>query len=477
MQIPGNGAGLIGTPKSRSAWIPARDNEQVSVPPMPVRRRIILLTAGTIVVLIALVALAPRFLNPDRYRPAIVSYFEKNSGKKTEISRLALTVFPPFTVHVYGFGMKSPAPFPPDDVVRVAQADAVIDPWALLRGSIVIRSVTLKAPEIHLLSDPEGHWNFENPGARSLENTFPLKIIDRVTIEGGQLTVSNLLPSGAAGPAFMEAHDVATQLSFVNLAAIVNPTSPSLNGQGPWQASRVRFGAVETTGVQSNVRLESWKVSIAEMKAAAYSGVVMGEFSLSLAKSNASVTAAAQIQNVDLAQLLPAFYEGPAPVTGKLEGDLTLAGDIEHGGSPLAGLHATGHMRVGDGRVPSLLSNPDLRRLAGFNDLGPGQEDGSVFSSISADLRLADLWLASPTIQIDGRGVAVSGSGRVRVSGANDLDYRGVATIVTKQGFWTNTFARFAGATLKNGRLSFPFRIAGTIGHPAFSKGSGDTSR
>ena len=32
-----------------------------------------------------------------------------------------------------------------------------------------------------------------------------------------------------------------------NLAAIVNPSSSSLNGQGTWQAGRLRFGVVEAT--------------------------------------------------------------------------------------------------------------------------------------------------------------------------------------------------------------------------------------
>jgi hypothetical protein len=50
--------------------------------------------------------------------------------------------------------------------------------------------------------------------------------------------------------------------------------------------------------------------------------------------------------------------------------------------------------------------------------------------------------------------------------------YQGVATITTKQGFFTNTFARFEGAKLVDGKLTFPFRIEGKIADPKFSKGS-----
>jgi hypothetical protein len=70
--------------------------------------------------------------------------------------------------------------------------------------------------------------------------------------------------------------------------------------------------------------------------------------------------------------------------------------------------------------------------------------------------------------------VDVDGAGSVSVSGSDDLNYQGVAAITTKQGFLTNTFARFEGAKLKDGKLSFPFRIDGTIQNPKFSKGAKD---
>jgi uncharacterized protein involved in outer membrane biogenesis len=421
-------------------------------------------------VLVASGLAARVLINPDRYRPEIISYFEGNTGKPTEIARVGLTVFPKLTIHVYGLGVKSPPPFPPSYVVQVAQADAVLDPWSLLHGAIAIRTLALKDVAINLLSAPDGHWNFENPRATGLKNTFPLGIINSVSIQGAQLVVSNLLPSGAVGPAFMEAHDIASVLTVVNLAAVVNPASSSLDGQGTWQASRLRFGAMEATTVHSTVRLESSKVSIAGVHGNAYGGTITGAFSLGLATPNASVTADAGLTGIDLAALLAAFHEQRASMTGTLEGDMKLEGEVEHTASPLAGLHGTGHVRIIDGQAPSLLSNSNVARLASFNDRGPGKAHPSSFASISADLELANLWISSKVVDIDGFGLDVDGAGRVSVSGSDELDYRGVATITTKQGFWTNIFGRLGGGTLTNGTLSFPFQIEGTIENPKISK-------
>ena len=422
--------------------------------------------------LAAVVFLAPIFFKLDRYRPEVISYFEENTGKKVEIERLALTFFPKVTVHIYGFGVKSPPLFPPSYIVKVARTDAVLDFWALLRRKVAIKSLVLEDPEINLVSDPDGPWNFENPETPNSKNTFPLGIIDKVVIHRGQLIASNLLPSDAAGPVFFEAHDITSELDMVNLAAIVNPASPSLNGQGDWKAGRLRFGAVETTNVNCKFRLESRAVFFTDLKADAYSGKATGDFSVSLAKNNPSFKADARMTGINMAHLLGAFHETRGTMTGKMEGDLKLAGKIEHTMSPLAGMRGSGQVKVTNGQLPSLMLNSNLMKLAHYNDLGPAKDKPSSFSSISADLELANQRISSKAIDIDGYGVDVDGSGSVSVSGSDELNYQGVAAITTKQGFLTNTFARFEGAKLKDGKLSFPFRIEGTIENPKFLKGT-----
>jgi uncharacterized protein involved in outer membrane biogenesis len=443
---------------------------------MTTRRRVALslvVIAGCL--LAAAVFLAPIFLNLDRYRPEVISYFEANTGKKVEIGRLALTFFPRVTLHMENFGVKSPPPFPPSYIVKVAQADAVLDFWPLLHRQMVIRSLVLERPEINLVSDPDGPWNFENPKATNSKNTFPLGIIDKVVIDGGQLLVSNLLePSDAPGPVFFEAHEINSELDRVDVAAIVNPASPSLAGEGNWKASRLRFGAVETTNVNSKFRLESRAAFFTDVRADLYGGKTTGDFSVSVAKKNAGFKADARMSGINMDHLLAAFHETRGRMTGTLEGNLKLAGEIEHTLSPLAGMHGSGHVKVTNGKVPSLMLNANLMKLAHFNDLGPAKENPDSFNSISTDLELANLQISSKAIDIDGYGVDVDGSGSVSVSGSDELNYQGVAAITTKQGFLTNMFGRLEGATLKDGKLSFPFRIGGTIDNPKFSKGTKD---
>lgn len=92
-------------------------------------------------------------------------------------------------------------------------------------------SLVLDKPVIHLTSDPDGWWDFENPHAKASEKTIPLGVIAKVEIKQGQLVASNLLPSDAPGPVFFEAHDMSGEFEQVNVDAIINPSSTSMGGR------------------------------------------------------------------------------------------------------------------------------------------------------------------------------------------------------------------------------------------------------
>jgi hypothetical protein len=209
-----------------------------------------------------------------------------------------------------------------------------------------------------------------------------------------------------------------------------------------------------------------------DVKAEGYGGNAVGDLSFDLSEKNASFKINARMSGINLAQLLAAFTNGGGRMTGKMEGDVKLGGDA-HSLRPLTAMHGAGHLTVRHGQVPCLKLNANLMKLAHFNDLGPAKNDPSSFNLITTDLELADQRISSRVIDIDGYGVDVDGSGSVSVSGSDELNCHGLADLTTKESFFTDTIARLSGATLKNGKLQFPFRIGGTVNSPVFSKGKG----
>ena len=441
---------------------------------MGIRRRTGLIVVGIVaILLLALIFVVPALINVDRYRPEVISYLQEKTGKQVEIGRLALTFFP-VSIHIDDLGVKNSPLFPPGDIVRVARIDAELNVGALLHRQVAIKSLVLEDPVLHLTSDPDGPWNFENPQAKVSQSTLPLGVISRVQIKRGQLIASNLLPSDAQGPIFFEAHEISGDLEQVNLVGIMNPSSSSMDGQGRLKAGLLQFGAVEVKNLDSKLRLEARHAFFTDVKAEVYGGSAAGDLSFDLSGKNASFKTNVRLNGINVAHLLAAFPNAGGKMTGKMEGDVKLAGEIAHTLRPLAGIHGAGHVTVRNGKVPSLKLNVNLMKLAHFNDLGPAKDDPSSFNLITTDLELANQRITSKVIDIDGYGVDVDGSGSVSVSGSDDLDYRGLAEITTKEGFFTNTIARLSGATLRDGKLQFPFRIGGTIDNPVFSKGKGD---
>jgi uncharacterized protein involved in outer membrane biogenesis len=441
---------------------------------MAIRRRIGLIVLVVAAILFsALIFVLPALINVDRYRPQVVAYLQEKTGKQVEIGHLALTFFP-VVLHIDDFVVKNPPLFPPGHIVKVARIDAELSVAVLLRRRVVVKSLVLADPVLNLTSDPDGPWNFENPQAKVSQGTFSLGPIARVQIARGQLIASNLLPSDAAGPIFFEAHDISGELEQVNLVGIINPSSSSMDGQGSLKAGVLRFGAVEVKGLESKLRLEARRAFFTDVKAQVYGGSAAGELSFDLSGKNASFKTDVRLRGINVAHLLTAFPNGEGRMTGKMEGDVKLAGEIAHSLRPLAGIHGAGHVTVRNGKVPSLRLNTSLMKLANFNDLGPAKDDPSSFNLISTDLELANERISSRVIDIDGYGVDVDGSGSVSVSGSGELNYRGLAEITTKEGFFTNTVARLSGASLVDGKLQFPFRISGTIDRPVFSKGKSD---
>jgi uncharacterized protein involved in outer membrane biogenesis len=441
---------------------------------MPIRRRTALIVVGiAAILLLSLIFIVPALINVDRYRSQVISYLQEKTGKQIEIGRLTLTFFP-VAIHIDHFGVKNPALFPPGYVAQVARIDAQLSIGALLHRQVVIKSLVLEDPVLNMTSDPDGPWNFENPQAQVSQNTFPLGVISRVQIKRGQVIASNLLPSDAAGPIFFEAHEIFCDLEQVNLVGIINPSSSSMDGQGRLKAGLLRLGSVEARNLDSKLLFQARHIFFSDVKAALYGGSATGDLSFDVSGKNASFKTNARLSGINLAQLLAAFPGGGGKMTGKMEADVKLAGEIEHTLRPLAGIHGAGHVTVRNGQVPSLKLNANLMKLAHFNDLGPAKNDPSAFNLITTDLELDNQRISSRVIDIDGYGVDVDGSGSVSVSGSDELNYRGLAEITTKEGFFTNTIARMSGATLKDGKLQFPFRIGGTINNPVFSKGKGD---
>jgi uncharacterized protein involved in outer membrane biogenesis len=462
-------------------------------------------------ILVALVVIVPLLIDVDRYRPQVASLIEKQAGKPAEIGHLALTVFPSLSIRVDDFTLKNPVGFPSGYFVKAKRIYAVVDAGGLWNHQVVIKSLDLDTPAISLLSDIKGNWNFESkpsstqsapdpPGEKPL---FTLGVISNVKISKGTLSVSNLLPSGQAGPVFFEADGISSQLWQVDLKAFSEsasihpaavPTEPAAVSERGWLTSAAYAAEgspmlaaggtlnmnslhvmnLVVTNVKSKLRLFPKQVFFDDLDFKCYDGHAVADLSFAFTGQNPHYNTDAKLSGVNVAKLLDAFPDSRGKMTGTLDGTMKLDGEVSHSPDPLAGIRGSGQMTIRKGRLPSLQLNKNLLQLARLAQMGPASGDPSSFSSIAMDFTVANDRINTTKATIVGNGVDVDGSGSIGLAGEGSLDYQGVAKVAasTKNPL-TSIVGSIAGATVADGKMAFPFNLAGTLANPKFTLTSG----
>jgi uncharacterized protein involved in outer membrane biogenesis len=475
------------------------------------------------------VVIVPRLLDVDRYRPQVVALIEKQTGKPTQIGHLTLTIFPRLSVRVDDFTLRNPAGFPQGYFVRANRIHAVVDAGGLWRHQVVIKSLELETPVISLLSDLRGRWNSDSrssltqpapdpPGdPRGEKPLFTLEVISNVKISKGTLTVANLLPSGQAGPVFIEADGVSGQLRKVDLHALTEYDQsgifrfarndsegpgttapmilqhPAITGwfssvayaadpsgrlvaEGPFEMDTLRVMNIVVTNVKSKLRLFPKQVFFDHLELKCCGGGAGGDLSLAFAGPNPRYTTQAKLSSVNVAKLLDAFPEARGRMTGTLDATLELDGEVRHSPDPLAGVAGSGHITIRNGRLPTLRLDTNLLQLARVAKMGPASGDFSSFSSIALDFAVKNNRINTTNAAIVGNGVDIDASGSLSLAGEGNLDYQGVARVATSKNALTNILGGLAGTALKGGKMAFPFHLTGTFKNPTFTLNPGRRS-
>lgn len=469
-------------------------------------RKKVLITIAVIVCVVVLIGVfvAPRFVNVNRYRPEVAAYLESKTGKPAHIGHLELTLFPHLAIQIDNFSMGNPNGFPAGDFLHAQRIYALLKASALWNRRIVVESLIVQKPVIHILSNANGKWNFENPPKKSgsaaqtpdppSESSFVMGEISKITINNGQVTMANLLPSGMMGPTYFDGQDISCTFKNVNISALTTPqTSSGRAGasvpqpqeptgilsakdnpatavaRGNFHADSLLFGAIRATSVDSQVVLFPKQAYLNDLTLQIAGGSAKANAALDFSQANLLYHVQATFQKIDVAQMLKPFPSARGKMTGTMEGNLDLSGEAAHSASPLSGLRGTGRVNVRNGKLPSLQLNKSLLYLVRMAGIGSPTGAPDVFSLISADLNFVNQQLVSHKIRIVSNDVNADASGNIALTGSNQINYMGTARVPAQNSGLTSILAALSGATYSDGKLAFPFLLQGTLDNPSFS--------
>jgi AsmA protein len=118
-------------------------------------------------VCIALVSIL-LFVNPNDYRDNIAQLVEQQTGRKLTLSGdLKLSVFPWLALQTGPAALSDAPKFSSEPFISIQQASVGARLWPLLLGRVEVGKVLLQGARIHLITDADGHNNWDDLGKQS----------------------------------------------------------------------------------------------------------------------------------------------------------------------------------------------------------------------------------------------------------------------------------------------------------------------
>ncbi len=130
-------------------------------------RRVVILLSVVVVAIVILLVVGATLLNVDKYRPRIQSELQQKLGRPVTLGHLHLRLFP-FSIRIDNVSIGESPAFPSSHPFASAKEVYVsAGVLSLIRGQPQINDLTLDAPQIELIRNAAGTWNFSDLGKAS----------------------------------------------------------------------------------------------------------------------------------------------------------------------------------------------------------------------------------------------------------------------------------------------------------------------
>ncbi|MGH9583947.1 MAG: AsmA family protein, partial [Bryobacteraceae bacterium] len=128
-------------------------------------RRLLIGIAIAIVVIVIALFVAVSLVNINKFRPQIQAELESKLNRPVALGQMHLHIFP-LSIKVDGITIGEPTGFPANPpFVRAKEVSASASLGSIFGGTPEIRDLTLTDPQVELIQNAQGVWNFSNIGS------------------------------------------------------------------------------------------------------------------------------------------------------------------------------------------------------------------------------------------------------------------------------------------------------------------------
>ena len=126
------------------------------------RKLAIIVVVVCFVVVLAL-AVIPQFLDVNQYRPRIQSELQSRLGRPVSLGNIKLSLLPP-SLKVKDVAIGEDPAFGTGAFAKAQELDVRVSLLPLLRKDVQVQSLRLINPDIQLIKDANGNWNYATLG-------------------------------------------------------------------------------------------------------------------------------------------------------------------------------------------------------------------------------------------------------------------------------------------------------------------------
>lgn len=224
-------------------------------------RRLLIALAIVVAAVIVLIVIAVSFFNINKFRPRIQAEMQAKLNRPVTLGELHLHLFP-FSIKVDGLTIGEPAAFASAQPFATAkEVYASADLASLLHGEPKIQDLTLRDPQVELIQNPAGVWNFAGLGSSSGNSSGQSSAftLNQLKILNGQVAVTN---EKAKSPRTVYNHIDLTLTGFAPGKQFDIDAQVHFPGQGKellsfrGKAGPLATGAADVTPVNGQINIE-----------------------------------------------------------------------------------------------------------------------------------------------------------------------------------------------------------------------------
>jgi AsmA protein len=162
-------------------------------------RKIAIIAVVVCVVVVVVLALLPQFLNVNHYRPRIQAELQNRLGRPATLGNISVSFLPPRLI-VKDVVIGEDPGFGAGPFAKAQELDVLVALLPLLRKDLQVKSLRLIHPDIELIKNQSGQWNYASlgqaPARTSAQPSKPQKPSGATPQPGAQANAAPALSLG-----------------------------------------------------------------------------------------------------------------------------------------------------------------------------------------------------------------------------------------------------------------------------------------